>query len=328
MKLRFSIAIALLVFVLLNVFQTAEAHDQRLRHWIANDPDGCARIYVYLNGSWSWPYLALNSGGGDEAPLDPVDVQPKYVCPRRNVHYKMTARFSDGYPEIHEFDYIYGGISTPGGGTSSGGSTGPTGGLPGPNFNPGAGNGYTGFYAYPPVVAPGQCSLLRWDFDNVSQIYFLGLGVTGHEGRCVYPLTTTSYYLRVINYNGTEFYPSLTVFVATNPIPSCQPWPQCNQPPPCQPWPQCNQPIISGPIVNDSDLSEALMNLNSYCDSRYGGANASFTSRTDAYTWGCYRNGQYLGSIDMNEVCRTQHPLLPKAVMTDRGNVYSWVCRR
>lgn len=327
-------ALAVLVLGIVGFSQSAQAQGgDRIRLWVENTSDGCANIYIYVNAPWGWPYLALNSGGGEEAPLEAYEVQPKIVCPLKNrgvrhVDYTMTARFSDGYVEPRRFYYDANGSFPTSGAIPPVVVNPQPGGVPPVVVNPQPGaippmqGGF--FYANPPVIAPGQCSLLRWDIDGVRQIYFSGIGVTGHEGRCVYPSTTTTFYLRVIRYDGTEYYPAATVYVSTNPYP-CPPY--CNVQQTCPPY--CGQTtspvIVSGPI---DAMGEKLMNLDGYCSAVYGGgARASFTSKTDAYTWGCYSGNSRIGGIDMNAVCRSQHPTHPRAVMTDRGNIYSWVCR-
>ncbi len=43
---------------------------------------------------------------------------------------------------------------------------------------------------------PGECTILRWDVDNVKAVYLDGQGVAGHDSRQVCPRSTTTYNLR------------------------------------------------------------------------------------------------------------------------------------
>lgn len=319
MKPRVLIALAAL-FLTLGLVQTAEAQGgNRIRYWIENTPDGCANIYIYVYTPYDWPWLALNSGNGDEAPLSTWDVQPKYVCPYKNkgvrhVNYTMRATFDDGTVETHNFYYDING-SYP-----SGGAPPPPPPPPNPNPNPNPyPSPYYNFFANPQYTAPGQCTSLRWDIDGVSQIYFNNQGVTGHESRTVCPYTTSTYTLRVIRYDRSEFYPTVTVYVTGAPT--------CGTPytPPCGGGGPGGGPGGGGP--GGPYVIEKLMNLNSYCAYRYGAsAAANFTNFGDAYSWGCYNGSYRIGAIDMTDVCRTQHPEAPIAKLKDRNNAYSWFC--
>lgn len=74
-------------------------------------------------------------------------------------------------------------------------------------------NASVNFTANPMSVQPGQCSTLRWDASGVREIYFEGVGVTGHEQRQQCPSQTTTYTLRVVFQDGTtgDFPATVTV---------------------------------------------------------------------------------------------------------------------
>lgn len=334
MKLRILIGVAML-FVALSFAQPAQASGgDRIRYWIENTVDGCANIYIYVYTPYDWPYLSLDAGYGDEAPLSAWDVQPKYVCPFKNkglrhVNYTLWAKFRDGTVEVHNFYYdVNGSFPT----RASGCPNCPT---VCPPACP-----TTSFYANPPNIFAGQCTLLRWDIDYVSQIYFNGQGVTGHETRTVCPYVTSSFTLRVIRYDGSEYYPTVWVYVTQGPPPP----PECGTPytPVCSggggggefPPPDCGTPYTppcggggGGGGGGEPYVIETLMNLNSYCAYKYGSSSAAnFTNFNDAYTWGCYNGSYRISGIDMNDVCRVQHPEAPNPRLKDRNNAYSWVC--
>ncbi|MEW5721181.1 MAG: hypothetical protein AB1817_21325, partial [Chloroflexota bacterium] len=60
----------------------------------------------------------------------------------------------------------------------------------------------------------GQCSTLRWDADGVREVYFEGVGVTGHEQQQECPTQTTTYTLGVVFQDGTARNYTATVNVA------------------------------------------------------------------------------------------------------------------
>ncbi|HSR34924.1 MAG TPA: glycosyltransferase family 39 protein [Anaerolineae bacterium] len=59
------------------------------------------------------------------------------------------------------------------------------------------------FAAGADVLAPGSCTWLRWDVDNVREVYVDGEGVVGHDQRLVCPTAATIYELRVIHVDGS-----------------------------------------------------------------------------------------------------------------------------
>jgi hypothetical protein len=62
------------------------------------------------------------------------------------------------------------------------------------------------------VIAPGDCTTLRWDVENVNGVYLDGQGVTGHGTRDVCPMQTTDYVLQVLTDSG-DVYRTVTVYV-------------------------------------------------------------------------------------------------------------------
>jgi len=56
-----------------------------------------------------------------------------------------------------------------------------------------------------------ECTTLRWDVENVREVYLDGRGVVGHGTREVCPLETTTYTLRVVFYDGSTEEQSLTI---------------------------------------------------------------------------------------------------------------------
>lgn len=68
------------------------------------------------------------------------------------------------------------------------------------------------------------------------------------------------------------------------------------------------------------------LNLNAYCSYKYGSStSAVMTNRQDAFSWGCYKNNQYVGGLDMEQVCKMQYPDLPHVTYNKR-DAYSWQC--
>jgi serine/threonine-protein kinase len=63
------------------------------------------------------------------------------------------------------------------------------------------------------TIYSGECVTIWWDVENISQVYYEGEGVTGHEARTACPTTSTTYTLRVIYLNGIEETYTVTVEV-------------------------------------------------------------------------------------------------------------------
>jgi len=48
----------------------------------------------------------------------------------------------------------------------------------------------------------GECTNIRWDVDNIREVYFEGQGVVGHSSQQVCPYSTQTYTLRVVRLDG------------------------------------------------------------------------------------------------------------------------------
>jgi hypothetical protein len=59
----------------------------------------------------------------------------------------------------------------------------------------------------------GECTTLRWDVENVREVYLDGGGVTGHGTREVCPPADTTYTLRVVLTNGSSTEQTVTITV-------------------------------------------------------------------------------------------------------------------
>jgi len=69
-------------------------------------------------------------------------------------------------------------------------------------------------------IKQGECVTFQWKVQNVREIYFYregqnwqDHGVTGEENRVECPPVTTTYYLRVVNQDGSVEVPSITIYV-------------------------------------------------------------------------------------------------------------------
>lgn len=89
-----------------------------------------------------------------------------------------------------------------------------------PNPTPIPGFNQANFRADLFTVAPGQCTTLRWDIDDVAGVWLIDgqyqYGVGGHDTRQVCPTVTSTYYLRVQRRDGSTFQQSLVVTVNGN----------------------------------------------------------------------------------------------------------------
>lgn len=84
---------------------------------------------------------------------------------------------------------------------------------------PGPNNATVQFAANPATIQASQCSTLRWDVANVREIYFEGVGVTGHEARQQCPAQTTTFVLHVVflDASARDYPATVTVSAVNNP---------------------------------------------------------------------------------------------------------------
>lgn len=69
------------------------------------------------------------------------------------------------------------------------------------------------FRADKTTITEGECTIVRWDVDNIDSVYFDGKGTTGHGQQEVCPKQSTRYTLLVIHPNGDQvpYFVSITV---------------------------------------------------------------------------------------------------------------------
>ena len=72
---------------------------------------------------------------------------------------------------------------------------------------------YIDFRASATVINQGQCVTIAWDVEGIKEVYYQGVGVTGHESRQECPQATTTYRLRVIRLDNVEDNRYITVTV-------------------------------------------------------------------------------------------------------------------
>ncbi len=72
---------------------------------------------------------------------------------------------------------------------------------------------YIDFRASATVINKGQCVTIAWDVEGIKEVYYQGVGVTGHESRQECPQATTTYHLRVIRLDNVEDNRYITVTV-------------------------------------------------------------------------------------------------------------------
>lgn len=63
-------------------------------------------------------------------------------------------------------------------------------------------------------LTTGSCTWLRWDVDNVREVYLDGQGVAGHGQQQICPTTTTTYRLQIVHQDGRSEEKTLTVTVS------------------------------------------------------------------------------------------------------------------
>ena len=68
------------------------------------------------------------------------------------------------------------------------------------------------------VLLPGQCTIIRWNVQNVQAVYFEGVGVPGVGESAQCPATSRTFSLRVIDQGGGESYYAVTLLVGGAPF--------------------------------------------------------------------------------------------------------------
>lgn len=63
------------------------------------------------------------------------------------------------------------------------------------------------------TITQGQCVTIRWDVEGIKEVYYRGVGVTGHDSRQECPTATTTYTLRVIRRDNSEIQQTITILV-------------------------------------------------------------------------------------------------------------------
>ncbi len=62
-------------------------------------------------------------------------------------------------------------------------------------------------------LSAGECTTLRWDVENVREVYIGGIGVPGHGSQQICPEETTTYTMRVVLLDGGEEFRTVSVSV-------------------------------------------------------------------------------------------------------------------
>ncbi len=73
------------------------------------------------------------------------------------------------------------------------------------------------------TIKYGDCVNIRWDVDNISQVYFEGKGVQGHDSQQECPSETTTYTLLVITKDNKQVPYTITINVFAPPTPTDTP---------------------------------------------------------------------------------------------------------
>lgn len=70
------------------------------------------------------------------------------------------------------------------------------------------------FFADRYSITAGECVTIQWDVEGIKEVYYQGLGVTGHESRIECPPTTSTYSLRVVCLDDSEVLQQITILVS------------------------------------------------------------------------------------------------------------------
>ena len=85
-------------------------------------------------------------------------------------------------------------------------------------------------------------------------------------------------------------------------------------------------------LVADREPAESLgpVDLQDACDAQYPGEGrvALTVDPTSAFTWVCESASGERGGIEVSDECTRLHGVDVRAVATDPGDPYSWICER
>lgn len=79
---------------------------------------------------------------------------------------------------------------------------------------PPSGEPVISFYASKTAITDKECVSIGWDVENIREVYYQNVGVTGHDTRVECPTTTTSYTLFVVLLDGTSTSRTITITVS------------------------------------------------------------------------------------------------------------------
>ena len=86
-----------------------------------------------------------------------------------------------------------------------------------PTLTPTPSGPVVNFYADKYNLAPGECTTIRWNVQNVQAVFFQGAPVIGQGESVQCPGASTTYQLSVIYPNGAEVFYTVTLIVGTTP---------------------------------------------------------------------------------------------------------------
>jgi WD40 repeat protein len=73
------------------------------------------------------------------------------------------------------------------------------------------------FYADRYAIHAGECVVLTWAVEGIKEVYYQGVGVTGHESRAECPAATATYTLRIIRADDSVVTQQITITVSSGP---------------------------------------------------------------------------------------------------------------
>ncbi|MFG1797716.1 hypothetical protein [Nocardia sp. NPDC049149] len=81
------------------------------------------------------------------------------------------------------------------------------------------------------------------------------------------------------------------------------------------------------PAISQAAPNTGAVDMNDYCNWRYGGATAQVLDPHSAFSWNCMHGPAIAGGVDVDVQCRRQYGTFTFSRFGDTRDPYSWFCQ-